>query len=153
MLLAVADSALGQAGSGDCLGPLLAVNCLDVPAPRPDAYPRLATQLAATAPHFGALTMYLTAPCAFWPVRAQRDAEPIRPADAPPLVVIGTTGDPTTPYAWSQALARQLGGDTVLVTRDAESRTAFGGTNVCTDLTVIRYLIELIPPPADTRCG
>ncbi|MBA3372813.1 MAG: alpha/beta fold hydrolase [Euzebyaceae bacterium] len=39
LLLAVADRALGQAGSGDWLGPLLAVNCLDVPAPRPQAYP------------------------------------------------------------------------------------------------------------------
>ena len=43
---------------------------------------------------------------------------------APPIVVLGTTGDPATPYAWAQSLAGQLPGG-VLLTLRGQGHTAY----------------------------
>jgi len=39
---------------------------------------------------------------------ATRTPGPIRATGAPPILVVGTTGDPATPYAWAVSLAKQL---------------------------------------------
>ena len=48
---------------------------------------------------------------------------------APPIVVIGTTRDPATPYAWAQGLARELDSG-LLITRDGDGHTGFTGQPV-----------------------
>ena len=46
--------------------------------------------------------------CAVWP--AKKDPYPTGPAKgAPPIVVVGTTGDPATPYESTAKLANMLG--------------------------------------------
>jgi hypothetical protein len=66
-------------------------------------------------------------------------------------LVIGVTGDPVTPFQWSESLAEQLGA--VLVTRDGARHTACGGGNVCTDRAVSKYIIDLVLPPPGWSCG
>lgn len=65
--------------------------------------------------------------------------------------MIGVTGDPVTPFEWSEALAEQL--DARLLTRDGARHTAFGGGNVCTDRAVSRYLIDFVLPAPGWSCG
>ena len=129
-----------------------AVNCLDQPYPRdPAAYETEARSIEQTAPTVGRLTEYLSLLCAFWPESAKGTAAPLSAPGAPPILVVGTTHDPATPYVWAQRLARELGSG-VLLTRDGDGHTAYASGNACIDRAVEKYLVDLVPPTNGTRC-
>ncbi|PIE32990.1 MAG: hypothetical protein CSA55_02480 [Ilumatobacter coccineus] len=69
---------------------------------------------------------------------------------AAPILVIGTTGDPATPYEWSQALADSLDSG-VLYTVEGEGHTAYLGID-CVESVVNDYLVDLTVPEAGGRC-
>ncbi len=152
-LLALSDAYLGRTDGG--YAPLveanLAVSCLDRPWPRdPQAYVDLAARLARSAPRFGPAVALAGLPCATWPVPPVSTPHPVRADGAPPVVVIGTTGDPATPYAWSVALARQLPSG-VLVTHEGEGHTVYrAGAPRCLTDPVDGYLLETKVPAALT---
>ena len=74
------------------------------------------------------------------------------PADgAAPILVIGNSGDPATPYDWSVALADSLS-SAVLFTVEAEGHTAFL-TVECVEPVVTEYLIDLELPDAGDSCS
>jgi pimeloyl-ACP methyl ester carboxylesterase len=130
-----------------------AISCVDHdPAPRdPAAYARLAAELTRISPLDGGLLGYEQLPCAFWPVEAaSRYTGPFDAKGAPPILVVGTTGDPATPYAWAKALASQLDRG-VLVTRVGDGHTAYGAS-ACVRTLVDRYLLALSPPRSGTVC-
>ena len=60
-------------------------------------------------------------------------------------MVVGSTGDPVTPYAWAQALASQLAHG-VLLTRIGDGHTAFGAST-CIRTRVTSYFVGLAVPP------
>ena len=64
----------------------------------------LARRAAQIAPYFGATTVWLGLPCTFWPVPAA-SRPPIHAPGAPPILVVGNTDDPATPYSWAQSVA------------------------------------------------
>lgn len=69
--------------------------CLDFPASRDvAAYTALAARLKSSAPDFAGLLAYNDLSCAFWPVAAAREPAKVSATGAPPIVVVGTTGDP-----------------------------------------------------------
>jgi hypothetical protein len=70
---------------------------------------------------------------------------------APPIVVVGSTGDPVTPYAWARSLAHQLDRG-VLLTRTGYGHTAYGFSS-CVRTDVDRYLLTRQPPAAATTCA
>ena len=70
----------------------------------------------------GAVNMAMT--CAFWPVQPTHDPGVIRADGAPPILVVGTTNDPATPYLWAQNLAKELASG-VLLTRRGEGHTGY----------------------------
>jgi len=66
--------------------------------------------------------------------------------------VVGTTGDPATPYQWAVNVSKQLEA-AVLLTFNGEGHTAYRTGNRCIDEAVNKYLIELQTPAPNTRCG
>jgi hypothetical protein len=70
---------------------------------------------------------------------------------AAPILVLGTTNDPATPYEWAVAVATQLESG-VLVTRQGEGHTAFNKGNACVDAAVEQYLIDEVVPATDVMC-
>lgn len=88
--------------------------------------------------------------CTQWPVAPAPRRPTITAAGAPPIVVVGTTGDPATPYEWAQAMAKQLESG-VLLTFDGEGHTAYGSSE-CVRRTVQRYLNDGVVPSVGTRC-
>jgi pimeloyl-ACP methyl ester carboxylesterase len=137
---------------GNLLEANAAVNCLDTPAPDDvTAYDELAAELEREAPRVGASGAYFGLLCAFWPAPAVGEPRALVAAGAPPIVVIGTTGDPATPYAWSQALASQLESG-VLLTWEGEGHTATAKSD-CIDDAIVDYLVNLTPPAEGTRCA
>ncbi len=69
---------------------------------------------------------------------------------APPIMVLGNTGDPATPYEWSVQLAESLESG-VLYTVEAEGHTACGSFE-CVEADVTAYLIDLTVPTT-TSCS
>jgi pimeloyl-ACP methyl ester carboxylesterase len=129
-----------------------AVNCLDQPFPKEaGAYEAEARSIERVAPTVGRITEYLSMFCAFWPVPPTGTAAPLSAPGAPPILVVGTTHDPATPYVWAERLAKELGSG-VLLTRDGDGHTAYSSGNSCIDAAVEKYLIDLVPPAAGARC-
>ena len=127
-----------------------AVNCLDAPAPSAAEIEAAAPAAAAAAPVFGVADLYSELGCTVWPVPASGHPGAVHAAGSPPIVVVGTTGDPATPYSEAVSLARQLDNG-VLLTRVGEGHTAYP-YSICIRDHVDSYLIDLTVPPAGTRC-
>ena len=75
----------------------------------------------------------------------------VNPADAAPVLVIGTTFDPATPYDGSLAMTAQLG-NARLLTSDGDGHTAFGRSGPCIDDAVKAFLFELTLPAEGAVC-
>ena len=128
-----------------------AIDCLDHPVDRdPSVYPALAAQLGQSAPVFGPLLAWGLLGCATWPVPASRTPGPASDPGAPPILVVGTTGDPVTPYSWAQSLARELSGGTLL-TWQGQSHVAYF-YSACVRAFDQAYLIGGSLPAPGTTC-
>lgn len=88
--------------------------------------------------------------CAFLPPSTDPRIE-ITGAGAGPVVVIGTTGDPSTPLESTRRMAETLE-DGRLVVVEANQHTGYG-VNRCIVELVNRYLIDLEAPDHDTPCA
>jgi pimeloyl-ACP methyl ester carboxylesterase len=71
-------------------------------------------------------------------------------AGAPPILVIGTTGDPATPYEWAVELAEFLDSG-VLYTVEGEGHTAYTSIE-CVAPVVNAFLIDLEVPDDGGSC-
>jgi len=128
-----------------------AIDCLDHPVSHDlAAYPLLAAQYQASAPVFGALLAWGEAACAVWPVPPTRTPGPISAPGSPPILVVGTTHDPATPYAWAVSVAAQLSHG-VLLTRDGSDHVSYF-YSACVRSYVQTYLVSGVTPPAGTVC-
>jgi pimeloyl-ACP methyl ester carboxylesterase len=128
-----------------------AIDCVDHPVDRdPSIYPGLAASLGGTAPVFGPLLAWGLLGCATWPALATRSPSAASDPGAPPVLVVGTTGDPVTPYAWSVDLARELSGG-ALLTWDGNSHVAYF-YSPCVRAAVESYLLDGTVPPPGTTC-
>lgn len=127
-----------------------AVDCLDAPAPSLSRIRAAAPSVESVAPLFGLLDLYSEASCTVWPVKATSSPHVIKAAGSPPIVVVGSTGDPITPYAWAQALARQLANG-VLLTRVGYGHTGYEAS-ACVRSNVDTYFLTLRVPKVGTRC-
>ena len=129
-----------------------AVNCLDLPIDAsPEAMDAEAARLRELSPTFGQFLAYGEIVCDEWPVSATGDTRPLFAAGAPPIVVIGTTRDPATPYVWAESLAEQLESG-ILVSYDGEGHTAYGRSNDCIEDAVDAYLIRGELPADGLSC-
>ena len=117
----------------------------------PEPVAALAAKVKAKAPRIGAYLPYSALPSALWPVAPWREAVPVTATGAPPILVVGATRDPATPYAWSEALAKQLPGG-ALLTRDGDGHTSFLRGNACIDEAVVAYLVSGTVPAPGTVC-
>lgn len=136
-----------------------AINCLDYPRPQqPDGTERgfdvmraRAAETMRLAPVTGRYQSFDEVSCAGWPAPAVDVTGRVRAAGADPILVIGTTGDPATPFRWAQSLTEQLDSG-VLLTYRGEGHTAYG-QNACVDGIVDDYLLRGAVPGPGASCG
>lgn len=128
----------------------LAVNCADTDdAPSVEEIRRLQGEWRTKYPMFGAALAVGMLPCSYW--KGKRDPYPAGPATgAPDILVVGTTGDPATPYENTADLAKMLGVGQVL-TWEGEGHTAYPSTECIRD-AVNGYLVSLTMPEEGLRC-
>lgn len=130
-----------------------AVNCLDRGDERISAaeMEQRVAEFEQVAPVWGRMMATSSNGCAAWPVEATGEAGPISASGSGPIVVIGTTRDPATPYAWAQSLADQLD-EGRLITYDGDGHTAYMQSNPCVDNAVDNYLMNGKDPGDNTKC-
>ncbi|HTN56545.1 MAG TPA: alpha/beta hydrolase, partial [Microbacterium sp.] len=128
-----------------------AYNCMDYPVEDDPAAEDAAMKIIEkTAPTF-APYWQAPDPCEVWPYPPVGVRAPIAASGSGPIVVVGTTNDPATPYAWSESLAKQLENG-VLVTRVGEGHTGYNKGNRCVDTAVESFLIQGTVPKDGLRC-
>jgi len=154
LMLVISDPFRGRKPNGsysNLQDAYTANTCLDYSAPTDVAvYTSWATRLAKSAPHFAQLIAYNDLICAFWSVPAQGTPRAVSAEGAPPIVVVGTTGDPATPYRWAEALADQLESG-LLITREGEGHTGYLDSQ-CVEDAVDAYLLKLTVPKDGLTC-
>lgn len=151
-LLALADSGNfrnrdGSYGQIDYSFP--AVRCRDSRESSVAKAKRTAKQLVAKAPVLGPLAGPDLV-CPLWPVPPAPKEPKITGDGAAPILVLGTTGDPATPYENAVGMARQLKSG-LLVTLEGEGHTAYDQSD-CVSGIVRSYLVEGTTPADGVRC-
>ncbi|MER7518697.1 alpha/beta hydrolase [Streptomyces sp. NPDC126499] len=132
-----------------------AISCADsAERPTPGEARALLPEFRRLSPVFGAYLAWDTAGwCAAWPVKGEtRDVDASAPGAAP-ILVVGTTGDPATPYEGAEKMAKELGaGVGVLVTNKGEGHGAYG-TSACATRTIDAYFLDGQVPAYGTTCS
>lgn len=131
-----------------------AVNCLDLPAAfsSPDEVREALPDFEKASPVFGEGLAWASLSCAYWPVKPTGEPHRIEAAGATPIVVVGTTRDPATPYRWADALADQLSSGRLL-TYEGDGHTAYGRGSTCIDSAINTYLLHGTAPKDGKRCS
>jgi len=127
-----------------------AYNCMDYPADPPDVEAAADALVAAEAPTFAPYWSGVDL-CASWPYPPTGTRGEIHAEGAAPILLVGTTNDPATPYEWSAALAEQLSSG-ILLTRVGEGHLGFNKGNACIDDAVEAYFVEGTAPDGDITC-
>lgn len=129
-----------------------AIGCLDGRGNTdPEHMAAEAAKIIEVAPTLGQSFGYGALLCKNWPVPPAEVTYDIAAPGADPILVIGTTNDPATPYEWSEALAKTLE-SAVLMTWEGEGHTAYGRSNECVTDAVDQYLLEGTVPQEGLQC-
>lgn len=132
-----------------------AISCADsAERPTTEQAKALLPEFRKLSPVFGAFLAWDTAGwCAQWPVKGERVDPDAGAPGAGPILVVGTTGDPATPYEGAERMAKELGtGVGVLVSNEGEGHGAYG-TSSCVTRTVDAYLLDGKVPAYGTTCS
>jgi len=134
---------------GNQLEAFLAISCLDDPgASSVKEVDASVDAFVAAAPRLGANFAHGYS-CALWPV-SQAQQVTVSGKGAGPIIVIGTTGDASTPLSSSRKMAKALESGVLLVV-EADQHTGYG-INTCIIMEVDNYLIDLTMPVNETIC-
>jgi pimeloyl-ACP methyl ester carboxylesterase len=134
-----------------------AISCADAasgepPEPRADAQLEQGIGLGVDAQRLGSV-FYRDLPCAWWPA-GDAAAEPLTLPERPgyPVIVMGATLDPATPWANAERIARTIGRRTRSIVTAGGPHVTFGRGEECPDRLVTALLIKGQLPPARTTC-
>ncbi|MGC5346145.1 alpha/beta hydrolase [Streptomyces sp. DT171] len=132
-----------------------AISCADS-RPRPTAAEAraLLPEFRKVSPVFGPFLAWDTAGwCAEWPVEGEHTDPEVSAPGAGPVLVVGTTGDPATPYEGARKMADELGGGVgVLITNKGEGHGSYGVSG-CVTSTVDAYFLDGKVPADGTICS
>ena len=158
VLQILADTFLGRDGDGrynnlqESIG---VIRCADAPTPTPSFPDFRATfdEFVRDYPFLGAVIAGTPTGCdpRLPPPPADAVLGDVRAAEVAPILIIGTTDDPATPYDGALDLEQRLAGSRIL-TVEATQHGAYGRGIPCIDDAVDRYLLTGRLPRAGTRC-
>ncbi|GAA3296760.1 alpha/beta hydrolase [Streptomyces cinereospinus] len=132
------------------------ISCLDdKQRPTPEQAKQLLPEFEEISPVFGPFLGWDTAGwCHQWPVPGQFDTPEVSAPGAAPILVVGTTGDPATPYEGARRMADELGrGVGVMLTWKGSGHGAYASGSDCVDSTVDAYLLDGTVPKDGKVCS
>ncbi|WP_051838679.1 alpha/beta hydrolase [Streptomyces sp. NRRL WC-3742] len=157
-LMRLADNANGRDQDGrydTAADAYAAIHCADAAlAPSPADLRTALAALAAQAPltsHHDTRLALLDPDCRPWPYRSPEKPHTVKAPGSAPILVVGSTGDPVTPYPWAQRMAAGFEHG-VLLTRDGDGHTAWDKSG-CVRSAVADYLVDGRMPAPGTRCA
>ena len=132
------------------------IDCLDWPDSRTiDQIKNDAQSFTDVAPIFGPYLAYSSITCKYFTAPAKdkftHSTNKITSIDTAPILVIGTTGDPATPYEWAVGL-NKIFTSSKLITLKADGHTGQGRGSGCVDDAVDAYLLEGKSPEKNLNC-
>lgn len=108
--------------------------------------------LLEAAPTLGRYWQFGALRCESWPFEVKQSPTSYRAEGAPTILVIGTTGDPATPYSQAQALAGEILENAFLLTYNGEGHTIYGQQVGCVDNLVDKFFLTAELPAQDPNC-
>ena len=112
---------------------------------------RMSDELKEISPVFGAAMGYSEYACQIMPGGEDGSLGPFVAAGSDPIVVVGTTGDPATPYEWGKAFADNLE-NSRFVTWEGEGHTAYSRAGECISQPLDQYLLTGEAPEDGLTC-
>lgn len=133
------------------------IDCLDWPDTRDiEKTKEDAKRFTDRAPVFGPYLAYTNIACKFLtpPTKDKltRTTNKITSIKTAPILVIGTTRDPATPYDWAVGL-HKIFTTSKLISLDADGHTGQGRGSACVDNAVDSYLLKGLTPSKNLFCA
>jgi len=135
-------------------GANIGINCLDYRVEGNMAtWTAQSKELERIAPRFATVTEAGDLGCQAWGHTGTQPSKALHAKGAAPILVIGTTGDPATPYEWAEALADQLDSGQLL-TWEGNGHAAYtnSGHGPCVTQAVDTYLLSGTMPKKGLTC-
>ncbi|MFI7501598.1 alpha/beta hydrolase [Streptomyces sp. NPDC049687] len=136
---------------------LMAINCADDPD-RPTAeritsdLQRLRAAYDEASPVFGQYRLTEVLLCYGRPRGTDFIRDEVKDLDTPKMLLVGTRGDPATPYRWTVETAERLGDSAVVLDNRGEGHTGYGSSK-CVHRKVDDFLLYGSLPPSGSSCG
>jgi len=155
--LTLADQYAGRKEDGSYLNnendALQVIGCLDQnELETVSVFKNGVAEFSDKAPIFGPYLAYAGLACRYLPNVGSVEQIEIRNLNTKPILVVGTTRDPATPYKWAQSLVKIFKGS-VLITLDGDGHTGHGRGSTCIDSAVDRYLLTGAMPKSELFCA
>ncbi|MDL5203674.1 alpha/beta hydrolase [Streptomyces sp. ALI-76-A] len=157
-LMVLSDAMNGRGQNGEYSNITAAntsINCAD-DSPRYTAgyVERKLPEFRAASPVFGDFLAWGMLTCTDWAVPGAADRPDVSAPGSAPILVVGNTGDPATPYEGARRMAQALGeGVGVELTYKGQGHGAYDSGNKCVQDAVNGYLLEGKVPTAGTVCS
>jgi hypothetical protein len=135
---------------------MMAINCADDPD-RPGAAQiakdlgRLRTEYEQASPVFGRYRLNELLLCYGRPRGTDFIRRKVKNVDTARMLLVGTRGDPATPYRWTVETARRLGSSAVVLDNRSEGHTGYASSQ-CVHRKVDDFLLYGSLPASGSSC-
>jgi len=158
ILLALSDSLNGRNENGEysnIAAANVAINCADDKARyNPGFVQQKLPEFRSASPLFGDFLAWSMVSCTDWAVPGAADHPDVSAPGAAPILVVGNTGDPATPYEGAKKMVDSLGpGVGVELTYKGQGHGSYDSKNKCVQAAVNGYLLNGKVPKAGTVCS
>ncbi|WP_225835053.1 alpha/beta hydrolase [Streptomyces sp. NK08204] len=158
ILMLLSDAMNGRSENGEysnITAANIAINCADEKQRyTADFVQQKLPEFRAASPLFGDFLAWGMVSCTDWAVPGAADHPDVSAPGAAPILVVGNTGDPATPYEGAQKMVDALGkGVAVELTYKGQGHGAYDSKNTCVRGVVDGYLLEGKVPRAGTVCS
>ncbi|MEU6401339.1 alpha/beta hydrolase [Streptomyces sp. NPDC046985] len=158
ILMLLSDAMNGRSENGEysnLTAANVAINCADDKQRYDVAYvQKKQPEFRSASPLFGDFLAWSMLSCTGWAVPGAADHPDVSAPGSAPILVVGNTGDPATPYAGAQKMVDALGkGVGVELTYKGQGHGAYDSKNKCVQNAVNGYLLDGKVPAAGTVCS
>ncbi|MFF5371657.1 alpha/beta hydrolase [Streptomyces sp. NPDC013187] len=157
ILMLLSDSLNGRSENGEydnSTAAHTAISCADTKSRYDTSYvERKLPEFRTASPLFGDSWAWGMIGCTDWAVAGAADHPDVSAPGSAPILVVGNTGDPATPYEGARAMVDALGkGVGIELTYRGQGHGAYDSKNPCVQGAVNGYLLDGKVPPAGTVC-
>jgi pimeloyl-ACP methyl ester carboxylesterase len=158
ILMLLSDSMNGRNENGEysnITAANVSINCADdKPRYTPEYVRSKLPEFRAASALFGDFLAWGMVSCTDWAVAGAADHPDVSAPGSAPILVVGNTGDPATPYEGARKMVRALGaGVGVELTYKGQGHGAYDSKNRCVQSAVNGYLLDGKVPATGTVCS